>query len=80
MSLKYEVKLSDGLRFYRHGRLHRMDGPADIWSDNDMYWVQYGRLHRTDGPANIWPQASIVRYFIKNVEYTKKIYESKIRN
>ena len=38
-----------------HGRLHRDDGPAQIWPDGSQYWYQHGNLHRDDGPAWIWP-------------------------
>lgn len=37
------------------GRLHRIDGPARIWSDGATDWYQDGRLHRIDGPARDWP-------------------------
>ncbi len=31
--------------------LHRLDGPAEIWSDGDEGWFQNGLPHRVDGPA-----------------------------
>jgi hypothetical protein len=37
--------------FDEHGRLHREDGPAVIWSDGSQNWWQHGKIHRDDGPA-----------------------------
>jgi len=36
------------------GKLHRIDGPAFIWTDGSEEWYQHGELHRTDGPAVEW--------------------------
>lgn len=32
-------------------RLHREDGPADIWPDGTEIWAQNGEKHRIGGPA-----------------------------
>lgn len=46
--------VSNGVeRWYKDGFLHREDGPAIIWPDNDMQWWLNGKLHRDDGPAVI---------------------------
>lgn len=37
-------------RWYRHGHLHREDGPAKV-SRTESCWFQRGILHRSDGPA-----------------------------
>ena len=30
--------------YYRHGVLHREDGPAVIWEDGGCSWYRYGDL------------------------------------
>ena len=42
-----------GATIYRNqqGLLHRIHGPAVIYSDGTKEWYQQGRLHREDGPA-----------------------------
>ena len=41
-------------RWYNeHDQLHRIDGPAIIWSDGGADWYINGSRHRTDGPAVI---------------------------
>ncbi len=44
----------DGItRYTVEGKLHRLDGPAVIYSDSyEAYYVE-GKLHRLDGPAII---------------------------
>jgi hypothetical protein len=41
------------MKEYRNdkGQLHRLDGPAFIWSDGSQWWWVDGKCHRTDGPA-----------------------------
>lgn len=47
MSLKYEVfRINDNIRYYRHGEYHRMEGPAILWADGEMFWRQYSSLRR----------------------------------
>lgn len=35
------------------GLVHRDDGPAEIFPNNNRYWWQHGKIHREDGPAVI---------------------------
>jgi len=35
----------------QNGKLHRLDGPAVIYSSGYHVWYQNGRKHREDGPA-----------------------------
>jgi hypothetical protein len=37
-----------------NGELHRVNGPARIWSDGVADWYRDGVLHRIDGPARDW--------------------------
>ncbi len=42
----------DGLPIWKH--LHRLDGPAALWSDGSQVWYLNGLRHRLDGPAVIY--------------------------
>ena len=56
MSLTYEVKytLSDAIiprevlpciprmEHLRHDVEHRLDGPAELWTDSELVWYEYG--------------------------------------
>jgi hypothetical protein len=46
-----EISESGTKKWYLNGLLHRTDGPAIEWWDNDTEWYLNGKLHRTDGPA-----------------------------
>lgn len=85
MSLKYQVfcTRTNGLRYiayHRHRAVHRIDGPAAMWSDGDTYWLHYGKKHRLDGPAESYD--GIHFYYINDIQYTKEEYynDTKIRN
>ena len=36
--------------WYRHGKYHRIDGPAMVLPGAE-YWYKNGKLHRDNGPA-----------------------------
>jgi hypothetical protein len=40
--------------WWLNGRLHREDGPAEIFPNGTQAWCIHGNKHRTDGPALIW--------------------------
>ena len=42
-----------GIYWYRHGKLHRTNGPAVEYSDGTKWWCINGKMHRSDGPACI---------------------------
>ena len=48
-----EIKVQrDGAKhWYRHGVLHRDDGPAVERPGGEKWWFQFGKEHREDGPA-----------------------------
>ena len=37
--------------YYKDSILHREDGPAIEYTNEDKEWYQNGKLHRIDGPA-----------------------------
>ena len=43
MSLKYEVKYFSKwhMVYTRHGESHRVNAPASIYHDKDMFWYEY---------------------------------------
>ena len=43
--------------------LHRLDGPALIYSNGYKAWYINGERHRTDGPAVIFPDGSEFWYY-----------------
>jgi len=45
--------------WYRHGILHREDGPAIEYTDGKKSWWINGKLHREDGPAVEWGDGKI---------------------
>lgn len=55
-----ETGLPICLKYFEHGRLHRLDGPADVRfrppyiQPTIEEYYQLGVLHRDDGPAKIW--------------------------
>jgi hypothetical protein len=52
----------------RHGKLHRVDGPAILHTNGaTMRWYQYGCPHRDTGPV------TENRYFRRGVEYDPEI-------
>ena len=55
-------------RWYRLGKLHRLDGPAVI-ADNGLYqhWYRYGKRHREDGPAIVDEREGIVWYHLGKI-------------
>jgi len=57
MSDSTKIVLADGTTEYRNadGLLHRVDGPACIYSDGSQKWYKNGELHRDDGPSVILP-------------------------
>ena len=51
-------------------RLHRLDGPAVIYYDDDKMWYKNGKIHRENGPAIIQTDGQ-KRWYIHDKEYDK---------
>jgi hypothetical protein len=71
MTLKFEVSTTtDYTNYFRHGKPHRIDGPAIINQDGDRYWKQYGKLHRdNDRPAVTYSNG--VQFWYKHSKHIK---------
>jgi hypothetical protein len=49
------IRWSGSVSYYKHGLLHREDGPAYISKvGKEIRYCINGEFHRTDGPARIW--------------------------
>jgi hypothetical protein len=69
------VEWVDGLKEWRFiGKLHRIDGPAIIYSDGEKRWVIENRLHRIDGPAVEYTDGS-AGYWYNGKPTTKEAIE-----
>ena len=55
-----------GTTVYRNqmGEIHRVHGPAIIYTDGDTRWVQKGLLHRTDGPAVVSENGTKMAWYL----------------
>lgn len=42
-----------------NGLLHRVDGPAIIYTNGPQAWYHNGEVHREDGPAITWGDTKI---------------------
>jgi len=51
-------------RWYQNDKIHRNDGPAEIYADGDQRWYQNGKIHRNDGPAETWTNGD--QYWYQN--------------
>ena len=44
------------------GDIHRLNGPAIIFSNGDTIWYRHGKRHRDDGPAAIYQDEDTLWY------------------
>lgn len=56
------------------GKLHRVDGPANIYVGVFEEWYQHGVLHRTDGPAAIYFDSRTISYWVNGKQLSRKEY------
>jgi hypothetical protein len=62
-------------RWFVNVELHRVDGPAVIYTDGDQSWWVNGKLHRTDGPAYTGADGT-QQWFVNNRRhYSSKSYQ-----
>ena len=61
-ALKYHIEVNhNGTRRYRNNAdlLHRVEGPAVVYTSGAQEWYQNGDLHCTTGPAIIWANGDL---------------------
>jgi hypothetical protein len=64
------VEWWDGAKkWYKEGKLHRLDGPAVEYSNGRKYWYKEGKRHREDGPAIEYSNGTR-EWWIYDIEYT----------
>ena len=64
-------------RWYKKGKLHRLDGPAVEWNDGSKEWYKEGKLHRLDGPAIEWYDGSKF-WWIEGIKLSEEYFNEKI--
>jgi hypothetical protein len=74
---EYQVD-SDGTQFWLlDGKLHRVDGPAVIWTNGNQFWYFRGKKHREDGPAIIWADG-FQDWYLNGKQYTEEEYKNEL--
>ena len=76
-ALTYRIEVDEsGTRWYYNnaGQLHRTNGPAVEWADDDKFWYQNGLLHRTDGPAII-SKTGVPSFWLNGEYMTPREYD-----
>ena len=61
------------------GQLHRVHGPALIFSNGDAWWYQNGQLHREDGPAVIYANGQ-QRWFLNWKELSQYVFDERVKS
>jgi len=72
MSSYKKVKENGTICYYKIGTtelIHRLDGPAVIYTNGDYSWYKDGKLHRLDGPALKWDNGNVEWYAQGNVQW-----------
>jgi len=49
-------------------RLHRVNGPAVIYNDGTLWWMEHGNFHRDDGPARI-SSNGFAEYYVHGIRH-----------
>ena len=79
LTLTVEVNNQGTIRYLNHlGQLHRVLGPAVIYSDGSEDWYQSGLLHRTDGPAVIYPSGDQY-WYLEDCILTQEEFNERLR-
>jgi hypothetical protein len=61
------------------GEIHRIGGPALIWSDGTQEYYLEDKMHRTNGPAIVYTDGSS-EYWVGGVKYTEDEYPKAVFN
>ena len=59
----------------KKGYLHRLNGPAIIFSSGDTIWCRHGLRHRDDGPAVDWPSQNKEEWYKDGKVYEPSAHE-----
>ena len=82
MVIKHDSKTGDpylGVSYwYKKGKIHRDDGPAQIWYSGLKEWYKNGNRHREDGPAVVSSDRT-KEWFLDGKEYSENEWKMKLR-
>jgi len=53
-------------KYIDRGKVHKIDGPAEIYKDGTLIYRKHGNLHREDGPAVEYPSGRKMYYLDGN--------------
>ena len=71
LTLRREVDNNHNISYFNSdNQLHRVNGPALIYTNGAKYWYQYNLLHRLDGPA-VEFNSGLSSYHIAGFRYSK---------
>jgi hypothetical protein len=59
-------------RWFKNDKLHRLDGPALIYTNGTEYWYKDGELHRLNGPAITYSNGDEF-WFVNGIEIFPEI-------
>jgi len=68
-----KAKLSNGIAWFKNGKLNNETGPALIYENGTSYWCIDGLNHRLDGPA-VYSFTEIIAFYIKGKKYLEQEY------
>lgn len=46
------INVDDVIQHQKDGKVHRINGPAEVWHDGYWSWWANGKAHRYYGPCN----------------------------
>jgi hypothetical protein len=72
-----KIDTSGAIMYTHDGLLHREDGPACEYSNEDKEWRFNGRFHRLDGPAlELATFKNSDKFFIMDIQLSKKEFDN----
>ena len=78
LSLDCRVDEYSIIRYFNaQEQLHRVHGPAIVYTDGSRAWYQNGQLHRSDGPA-VERADGYRAWYINGVELTQAEWQQEV--
>ena len=80
-----KLLISKSIRYYKNGKYHNENGPAEIYSYGEKHWYINGLQHREDGPAAQLATGKIIwyyknKYYGQNDDFTVESWKEKVEN
>ncbi len=70
MDSNFKIDKDGNKRWYKNGRLHRVNGPAIEYTNGTKHWYQHGKRHRLDGAAIEFSHGT-KRWYVRGVKIEK---------